>query len=119
MVSALSRWIRLKAVLVVGLAISSCSPSDPVAQSPPSIQQPDGISKINNNVRVIHVLVALCDNANQGIVPVPARLGNGADPDSNLYWGAAFGVKTFFSKSKLTANAIINTMKKTIMIERV
>jgi hypothetical protein len=35
----------------------------------------------------------------QGIVPVPARLGNGDDPESNLYWGAAFGVKAFLSKS--------------------
>jgi hypothetical protein len=29
---------------------------------------------------------------------VPARLGNGDDPESNLYWGAAFGVKAFFGK---------------------
>jgi hypothetical protein len=48
---------------------------------------------------VIHVLVALCDNENQGIVPVPAHLGRGDDPDGNLYWGAAFGVRTFFSRS--------------------
>ncbi len=47
--------------------------------------------------KVIHVLVALCDNASQGIVPVPARLGNGDDLKNNLYWGAAFGVKAFFS----------------------
>ena len=49
--------------------------------------------------RVIHVFVALCDNASQGIVPVPARIGNGDDPKNNLYWGAAFGIKTFFEKS--------------------
>lgn len=53
-----------------------------------------------NAMPVIHVFVALCDNVNQGIVPVSARLGNGEDPANNLYWGAAFGVKTFFSKSK-------------------
>ncbi|MBI3652563.1 MAG: hypothetical protein HY231_16200 [Acidobacteria bacterium] len=55
---------------------------------------------IKNTGRVIHVLVALCDNINQGIVPVPARLGNGEDLQNNLYWGAAYGVKTFFSNSK-------------------
>ena len=33
---------------------------------------------------VAHVIVALCDNESQGIVPVPARLGNGHDPGSNL-----------------------------------
>lgn len=49
--------------------------------------------------RVVHVLVALCDNAHQGIVPVPEALGDGSDPAHNLYWGAAFGVKTFFNKS--------------------
>jgi len=47
---------------------------------------------------VIHVVVALCDNEYQGIVPVPKAIGNGQDPKSNLYWGAAFGVKTFLSK---------------------
>jgi hypothetical protein len=51
-------------------------------------------------VPVIHVFVALCDNVNQGIVPVAPSLGNGDNPASNLYWGAAFGVKTFFKKSK-------------------
>ncbi|WP_299606826.1 hypothetical protein [uncultured Aquimarina sp.] len=46
--------------------------------------------------KTIHVFVALCDNANQGIVPVPERIGNGQDPKNNLYWGAGYGVKTFF-----------------------
>jgi hypothetical protein len=46
--------------------------------------------------RVVHVFVALADNEHQGIVPVPAFLGNGDDPGRNLYWGAAFGVRTFF-----------------------
>ena len=46
--------------------------------------------------KTIHVFVALCDNVNQGIVPVPKSLGNGQDPKSNLYWGAAYGVKSFF-----------------------
>jgi hypothetical protein len=49
--------------------------------------------------RVAQVFVALADNANQGIIPVPARLGNGQDPANNLYWGAAFGVKSHFRTS--------------------
>jgi len=52
-----------------------------------------------NTSTVIHVFVALCDNKNQGIVPVPSKIGNGQDPLNNLYWGAAYGVKTFFKKS--------------------
>ena len=49
--------------------------------------------------RVVHVFVALADNQHQGIIPVPAFLGNGSDPKRNLYWGAAYGVKTFFKAS--------------------
>lgn len=49
---------------------------------------------------VIHVFVALADNVNQGIVPVSATLGNGDNATTNLYWGAGFGIKTFFSKNK-------------------
>jgi len=43
--------------------------------------------------------VALADNQHQGIIPVPAKLGNGSDPVHNLYWGAAAGVKTYFQRS--------------------
>ena len=61
-----------------------------------------------NSGKLIHILVALCDNEFQGIVPVPARIGNGDDPANNLYWGARFGVKTFFKRAgdwKLIAEA--------------
>ncbi|ABF43418.1 conserved hypothetical protein [Candidatus Koribacter versatilis Ellin345] len=53
----------------------------------------------NAKPRIVHVFVALADNKYQGIVPVPARIGNGDDPDNNLYWGAAAGVRTFFARS--------------------
>jgi len=53
-----------------------------------------------NSFPVIHIFVALCDNVNQGIVPVSASLGNGDNPTTNLYWGAAFGVRTFFNRTK-------------------
>src|SRR5215471_12224017 len=52
-----------------------------------------------NSGKLIHVLVALCDNEHQGIVPVPARIGDGDDPANNLYWGVSFGVKTFFKRA--------------------
>lgn len=51
------------------------------------------------SVRTVHIFVALADNAHQGIVPVPAKLGDGDRPASNLYWGAAFGVKSYFRAS--------------------
>jgi hypothetical protein len=66
--------------------------------------RPASASKLDeapiNKVPVIHVFVALADNINQGIVPVSATLGNGDNPKTNLYWGAAFGVKTFFSRNR-------------------
>jgi hypothetical protein len=48
--------------------------------------------------KTIHIYVALCDNKNQGIMPVPEALGNGQNPKQNLYWGALYGVKTHFKK---------------------
>ncbi|HPH90643.1 MAG TPA: hypothetical protein PLZ68_07470 [Ferruginibacter sp.] len=53
----------------------------------------------DTTTKTIHVLVALCDNKYQGIVPVPAKIGNGQDPDNNLYWGCGYGVRTYFKKS--------------------
>lgn len=46
------------------------------------------------------MFVALCDNKYQGIVPVPPKIGNGQDPETNLYWGCGNGVRTYFKKSK-------------------
>ncbi|MCS4305138.1 hypothetical protein [Chryseobacterium sp. BIGb0232] len=58
------------------------------------------VDTFDKNTKTIHVLVALCDNKYQGIVPVPEKIGNGQDPDQNLYWGAGYGVRTYFKKSK-------------------
>ncbi len=49
--------------------------------------------------KVIHVLVALCDNEYQGIVKVPKAIGNGDNPETNLYWGCSGGVRAIFHKS--------------------
>ena len=47
----------------------------------------------------IHIFVALCDNKYQGIVPVPEKIGNGQEPNANLYWGCGYGIRTYFKKS--------------------
>ncbi|MFT5469180.1 MAG: hypothetical protein ACI8UO_004295 [Verrucomicrobiales bacterium] len=60
------------------------------------------------DVREIHVFVALCDNESQGIAPVNERIGNGDDPAANLYWGCSDGLRSFFKNSsrwKLTDTA--------------
>ncbi|MEO8150985.1 MAG: hypothetical protein ABI723_25350 [Bacteroidia bacterium] len=69
--------------------------------------------------KVIHVFVALCDNKNQGIVPVPAKIGNGQDLVNNLYWGCAYGVKSYFKKQSdwQLVKSIINPQK--FILERI
>jgi hypothetical protein len=47
----------------------------------------------------VRVFVALCDNKTQGIVPVGARIGNGDDPEANLYWGCSDGMDSIFRRS--------------------
>jgi hypothetical protein len=58
------------------------------------------IAIFDTTIKTIHVFVALCDNQYQGIVPVPKKIGNGQDPDNNLYWGCGYGIRSFFKNSK-------------------
>ena len=69
-------------------------------------------------LRTVHVFVALADNQSQGIVPVAATLGNGEDPARNLYWGSAYGVKTFFSRSPDWARITCGEKPKAEILER-
>jgi len=48
----------------------------------------------------IGVFIALADNIHQGIAKVPKAIGNGDDPEHNLYWGCTEGLKGVFGKSK-------------------
>ena len=86
---------------LLSTAGSSCASTN-TARTPATINasksQPEKAAI--NSVPMIHVFVALADNVNQGIVPVSASLGNGDNAFTNLYWGAAFGIRTFFSKNK-------------------
>lgn len=89
---------------LVGVGLAGClaSGGGSVSVSPPPqspTAKPVQIAA-QNSVPVVHVFVALCDNVNQGIVPVSASLGNGDSPVTNLYWGAAYGISTYFRKSK-------------------
>src|SRR3954447_19959343 len=92
-------WLLLLAIL--SSTENSCTATNTAKTSAPtnaSKAQPEAAAV--NSVPVIHVFVALADNVNQGIVPVSASLGNGDSTVTNLYWGAAFGIRTFFSKEK-------------------
>ncbi|MDU1905311.1 MAG: hypothetical protein E6772_11055 [Dysgonomonas sp.] len=55
-------------------------------------------SIFSQEIQTIHVMVALCDNKYQGIVKVPKAIRNGQDPHNNLYWGCAYGLRTYFKK---------------------
>lgn len=67
---------------------------------------------------MVHVFVALADNEHQGIIPVPPKLGNGDDPGHNLYWGAAYGVKTFFARSDAWRLLAVQQNPKPPVLER-
>jgi hypothetical protein len=69
--------------------------AEKIHQTTPAVNN----THFDSSIKTIHVLVALCDNKYQGIVPVPAKIGNGQDPANNLYWGCAFGVRSYFKKS--------------------
>lgn len=98
-----SRWRRsLLWLLYFGLlsaGVTACAASNS-ARTPVVKASSNSEKAAVNSMPVIHVFVALADNVNQGIVPVSASLGNGDNPTTNLYWGAAFGVRTFFSRNK-------------------
>jgi len=49
----------------------------------------------------VAVFVALCDNATQGIIPVPPKIGDGNKPEDNLYWGCSDGLSGCFRASKV------------------
>lgn len=70
------------------------------------------------SLRTVHVLVALADNEHQGIIPVSARLGNGEDAEHNLYWGSAYGVRTFFTRAKEWERVRCSAKPKAEIIER-
>lgn len=83
-----------------------------IAQAP----EKQGVS-FDTLTKTIHIFVALCDNKYQGIVPVPESIGNGQDPNTNLYWGCGYGIRTYFKKSKEWK--LVKTIKKdTLVLER-
>src|ERR671918_2808728 len=117
-----SNRLTFAALRIFAICAAGCSGEPGVVELPTASKPAEAkpaVEKIRNSSRVIHVLVALCDNENQGIVPVPAHLGNGEDPERNLYWGAAYGVKTYFSRSKDWAKVAEFQEPKDDVLERI
>ena len=67
---------------------------------------------------VAHVLVPLCDNEHQGIVPTSPSIGNGLKPNSNLYWATSKGMKRFFKESTDWKFIKVKTNPDTNVLER-
>jgi len=104
MLSRRTNFIALTGQALVLLFAISCASGSSSQTSRTAAQKQNSTvqneAAVANPLPLVHVFVALADNEHQGIVPVSVALGNGDNPKTNLYWGAAFGVKTFFSKSK-------------------
>ena len=96
-----ARTLILFFLLLPALAGCASGNSEPrrAAESGPS-RPAAAREPVRNAARLVHVVVALCDNKYQGIAPTPDAIANGDDPASNLYWGAGYGLKTFFRKAK-------------------
>lgn len=98
----MTKFMRLFSVVTI-LGLLSCQSHSSITEqdsSPQVLIQQEESPGNPDSIRTIHVLVALCDNKYQGIVPVPAGIGNGQNARTNLYWGAGYGIKTYFNKSK-------------------
>ncbi|MBI5368355.1 MAG: hypothetical protein HZA54_15070 [Planctomycetes bacterium] len=106
---------RLVATFLIGCLWAACV--GPACAQGGAQQRLDADARAGRPL-VAHVVVALCDNVNQGIVRVPAALGNGQDPASNLYWGALYGVKTYFAKARWERLAVAGPLPDGVL-ERV
>lgn len=56
-------------------------------------------AQADEDAQTIRVFIALCDNNTQGIMPVGAKIGDGDQPDENLYWDCSDGFGLYFKKS--------------------
>lgn len=91
-------------LLLLSSAFLSCNSQANAEKKAPATAiaaaTPAKVLEFDSSAKTIHIFVALCDNKYQGIVPVPATIGNGQDFNNNLYWGCGFGIRTYFKNSK-------------------
>ena len=107
-------------IFIIAILLFSCenksNKNEPEKQNDITVDYDLG-SEDENGIKTIHVFVALCDNKYQGITRVSAALGDGQNLNTNLYWGALYGIRSYFKRSDewklLTAQK-----KKGIILER-
>lgn len=112
--TAISRFSFILFYLLSGSACTGHSNTLNISGEPlPLIAQEKINASNNDSIKTIHVFVALCDNKYQGIEPVPAGIGNGQDAKTNLYWGAGYGVKSYFINKSNEWKLISSQLKPT------
>ena len=105
--------------LLAGLLVASLLAANGLAATGSDVQARMDADIASGRPIVVHVTVALCDNANQGIVRVSPELGNGQDPRTNLYWGALYGVRTHFRRTDGWAVAEVAVPDNPRVLDRV
>ncbi|MHC4715231.1 MAG: hypothetical protein ACYTAN_18505 [Planctomycetota bacterium] len=90
---------RKRALLVASLAVLCVTLLKPTSSADPDNPLQE---RIDRDVGagapvVVHVVVALYDSENPDAFPFPEGLGNGDDPDTNVFWGEDFGVQKFLT----------------------
>jgi hypothetical protein len=117
--------LRLQIISVIAFLFTSCMHNADARKQELTIEQDSLVNAAptpplanNSEFKTIHVFVALCDNQYQGIVPVNAKIGNGQDPANNLYWGCAYGIKSYFKNSK-EWQVVQSTKIDSVILERV
>ena len=100
-------------------------PKTPIVYSP-ILNRNNLVTQLKKKVQtnqplVVHVLVPLCDNIHQGIVPTTESLGNGQSLRSNLYWATSNGRKRYFKEKKSwkLLQSIKDVYKDSVVLERV
>lgn len=75
-------------LIIISLALFSCKEeSKLITKAEVGKNIKNSAVSFEGSSKTIHIFVALCDNKYQGIVPVPAKIGNGQDPDNNFILG--------------------------------
>ncbi len=110
--------MNLKLVIsILFFTLLACSNSKDKSLKQQETTKPLTELKFDTTIKTAHILVALCDNKYQGIIPVPKAIGNGEDFDNNLYWGCSYGIRSYFKASKswtLVSKSKVNS----IILER-
>lgn len=117
------RLIRARAALFLLWLGALVAPADPARAEPPAAQPawsdvqpglPAGVRA--RQALVVHVLVPLCDN--DQIACGSALAGDPDDLAHNLYWGAIFGQKRFFSRKSSAYSAVAEQPGKGPLLQR-